>query len=85
MNLVLPGFANIENADDVAVRHLAREDQLLLEALQNFRVIGQFRLDHFERNFSLQLNVSGLIDGAHAAFPKQFQKFITAAKQITYP
>ena len=82
--LGFPGFANIEDADDVAVRHLAREDQLLLEALQDLRVIGQFRLDYLERNFSPQFDVSSLVYGAHAAFAEQFQKFITVAKQIAY-
>ena len=82
--LRFPGFANIENADYVAVRHLAREDQLLLKTLQNLRVIGQFRLDYFERNFSPQFDVSSLVYGAHAAFAEQFQKLITLDKQIAY-
>src|ERR1039457_6643925 len=78
-----PGFPDIENADDIPVSDLAREDQLLFEALQNFRVLSHFRLDHFERDLSLKLDVSSLVNSAHATFAKQLQNFIASAQQIT--
>ena len=43
MNLVFAVFPKIENSDDVAVGDLAREDQLLLEALQDFEDRWQAR------------------------------------------
>ena len=82
MNFVFSCFPDIENADDIPVRHLARKDQLLFEALQNLRMIRHLGPDDFERDFPLQLEVSSLVDGAHAAFAEQLQKFITSAKQI---
>ena len=41
------GFAQVENAHDVAVGHIARQDEFLLEALQNGRISRQFRTDDF--------------------------------------
>src|SRR5262249_44277721 len=61
------GFAQIENADHVAVRYLARQDELLLEALQNFRQSGQFGTDHFESHQAVEFTVAGFVYGAHAA------------------
>ncbi len=39
------GLPEIKNANDVAVRDLAREDQLLLESAENFGMAGQLRTD----------------------------------------
>src|ERR1035438_3806839 len=75
-----PGFPDIENADDIPVSDLAREDQLLLETLQNLRMFSHLRLDHFERDHSLQLYVPSLVDSAHAAFAEQLKDFIASAK-----
>ena len=38
MNLMPSGFAKIEDANDVFVRDLARQDQFLLETVQNLGV-----------------------------------------------
>ncbi len=81
--LDLSRFADIENADDVPVRHLTCKDQLLLEALQYLGMLRQLRLDHLERDITLKLCVSGLVYGAHSAFTEQFQQFISPAKQIS--
>ena len=43
MNLISIGFTEIENADDIPVGDLASENQLLLEALQDFRIAWQAR------------------------------------------
>ncbi len=74
-------FPDIENADDIPVRHLARKDQLLFETLQNLRMIRHLGSDYFESDLSLQFPVSSFVDGAHAAFAEQIEKFITFAKQ----
>ena len=39
MNLMPSASPKIENADHIAVSDFAREDQFLLEALQNFRSV----------------------------------------------
>src|ERR1700745_3076373 len=51
------GFAEIEDADDVPVADLARQDQFLFEALQNLTIAGQLRPNDFERDLPLQLQV----------------------------
>ena len=83
--LCLSRFSDIENADDIPVRDLARKNQLLLEALQDLRMLRHFGPDYFERDLSLQFHVSSLVDRAHAAFTEQLQKFITSAEQIANP
>ncbi len=56
-------------------------DQLLFESLQNLRMIRQLGLDHFDRDLTLQLQVAGLVNGAHAAFTKQGEQLIPPAEQ----
>jgi hypothetical protein len=38
--------------------------------------------NYFERDLPIQFHISSLVDGAHAAFAEQFEKFITSGKQI---
>ena len=51
----------IEDAADVRVRHLPREVDLLLEALDRAWVGGHFRVDGLERNASTELLVLGFV------------------------
>src|ERR1051325_3997410 len=44
------GLAQIENSNNILVRHLTRENQFLLEALQNFRIPSEFGANQLERN-----------------------------------
>ena len=74
-------LAQIENADDVFVRNIASENQLLFEALQNCRISSQLRPDHLERDQPVKFAVASLIDRAHSALAKHSQDFIAPAKQ----
>ena len=78
-------FPKIEDADDVPVSNLARKDQLLLEAQQNFRIIGQLGLDDFERDLSLQLDISRFVNCPHAAFAEDFDDFVAVRKDSSRP
>ena len=73
-------FSQIENADHVLVRHLARQDQLLLEAPQHLLLIGQLRTDHLERHDAIQLAVARLVDRSHAALAQQLEDFVAPAQ-----
>ena len=41
------GLSQIENTNDVAVSNLASQDQLLLEALEDFRIGRKLRANNF--------------------------------------
>ncbi len=45
--LGVAGNSQVENADDVAVRDLPRQDQLAFEPLQDLGVTRQLGADHF--------------------------------------
>ncbi len=77
------GLAQIEYADDVAMRHLPSQDQLLLEAFQDFRVGGQFGANNFQRDQTIQFLVTGLINRTHAALPQKCQDFVPIAENRT--
>src|SRR5437867_8472567 len=67
------GLANIENPNDISVRHLPRKDQLLLETLENRRSIHQLGLNDLDRDKTVQFAVFRLVDGAHRALAQDFQ------------
>ena len=73
-------FSQVENADHVLVRHLPRQDQLLLEAPQHLLLIGQLRTDHLERHDAVELAVARLVDRSHAALAQQLQDFVAPAQ-----
>ncbi len=68
---------------DVAIRNFAGEKDLLLEALQNIGVAGQFGTDHFQSDGATQFAVFGLVDRAHAAFSDGMQDLVASAQH--YP
>ena len=76
------GFAEVVDADDVAVRDLGGEDELLLEALNDGGVAGVFAADGLERNDAIQLDVARLVDGSHAALAEQREDFIALAEDV---
>ena len=59
-----------------------REDQLLLEALDDGRVAGILAADDLESDDAIQLDVARLVDGAHAAFAEQREDFIALAENV---
>ena len=73
-------LAKVVNADDVLMSDVAREDQFLLEALQDGRIGGQFWPDHFERDQAVEFPVTRLVDGAHAALSQHTQDLVASAK-----
>ena len=75
------GFAQVVDADDVAVRDLRGEDQLLLEALDDCGVSGVFAADRLEGDGAVQLDVPGFVDGAHAAFAEQRDDFVALSEE----
>jgi len=56
------GLHKAEDADDVVLRGLARQNQLLLEVPQNFRVPRRLRADPFQAAETVDLLVCGLVD-----------------------
>ena len=60
--------AQFKNANDVLVRDLPGEYQLLLEAPQDVGMAGKLGPNDFKRNEQIQLAIAGLIHRAHAAF-----------------
>ncbi len=79
-------FTKVVNPDDVLVRHLAREQQLALEAKLDIPrrdwIGGDLRADDFHRHRDAQFRVPGLIDGAHAAHTQHFDDVIAGAKRL---
>ena len=67
-------LAEVVNAHDVLVRHLAGEDQLLFEPALHFpRCLGIARClgpNDFQRDALPELGVPHLVDGAHPADPE---------------
>src|SRR5579864_7633743 len=59
-------FAQIEDSDDVAMSHLASENQLLLETMQNFGAQSQVGTDYFQGHQAIQLAVPCLVNSSHS-------------------
>ena len=74
------GAAEIEDPDDVLVRDLAGENQLLLETAENIGMAGQFRADHLEGHQAVQLMIARLVYSAHAAFAQALQDLVALAE-----
>ncbi len=74
------GFAKIENPDDVFLGDFPSEDQLLLEALKNLLVDGEFRADDFQSDEAVEFEVPRFVDGAHAAFAQHLDNFVAFAE-----
>ena len=78
--------AEIVNAEDVLVRDLPREEELLLEAPFEVRAAGDRREDlrsnHLERDRDAELLVLRLVDRAHAADAQQALDAVAAGESI---
>ncbi len=79
-------LANVMNPDDVAMRYLAGQQQLPLEArLQLFRHHGiraDLRTDQLERDCFAELLVPRVIDDAHPARAQDAENAIARAKGV---
>src|ERR1019366_9372184 len=74
------GFAEIVNADHVAVGDLMSEQQLLLETGEDRGVRSQFRPDNLQCDEPVKFAIGGLVDSAHTALAEQLENFITPAQ-----
>ena len=70
-------LAKIENTNNIAVRDLPGQDQLLFEALQNFRITRQFWPDYLQSDHAVEFVVAGFVDRTHSAFAKHLQDLVT--------
>ena len=79
-------LSEIVNADDVLVRDLARQQQLLLEApFEVSRRVGiarGFRPDHLQRDGDAEAFVPRLIHGAHSADSEQLDDVIAVSERL---
>ena len=74
------GLPEIENANHVFVGYLPRENQLLLEAVKNFRIDGKFRANDFQRDEAVHFAVARFIHSAHAALAEELQDFVARSE-----
>ena len=75
--------AQIVYAEDVLLRDLAGQQELLFEALHGLRIGGQLGTDEFEGDGAAEFVVVGLVDGAHAAFAEQGLDAVAGAERGT--
>ena len=73
-------LAEVVDADDVLVGDFAREDQLLLEALENFAARALLGADRLERHRPVELEIERFVDAAHAAFAEFLEDSIAIAE-----
>src|SRR5713226_4450843 len=73
-------LSEIVNADNVAVGHIPRQDEFLLETSQDFRMTGEVGTNHLQRNRALQFDVARLVDGPHPALTEQLKDFVAVAE-----
>ena len=59
------------NAENILVRDFARQQELLLEALQGLRVAHHALPDYLDGDHAVERFVVGLVDAAHTAFAEQ--------------
>src|SRR5579872_670617 len=77
------GFAQVVNADYVPVRHLMREDQLLLEAVDDRRIGGEIGTNDFQGDGAIDLPVEGLVNRTHASFAEQRRYLIAIGEHCS--
>ena len=81
MNFRAFRFTEVVNPDHIAMRHLGREQKLLLETGQDFRIRGHLGTDDFQGNDSIHLAIGGLVDRPHAALAEEFENLVAVAKK----
>jgi hypothetical protein len=84
--MYLMHLAEVVNAHDVLVRHLAGEDQLLLEPALHFpcglRVPSRLGPNDLQCDPLPELGVPHLVDGAHPADPENLDDVIANAERL---
>src|SRR5207302_8676182 len=64
-------FRQVVNADNVPMRHLTRENQLLLETFDNGGTVGQTRADHLECHDLIYCTAFTLLAAPHTSPTKK--------------
>jgi hypothetical protein len=74
-------FAQVVNADHIPMRYLMRQQQLLLEAIDNALVARQVGPDDFDRNRAVQFAVGRLINRTHATLPENLDDLVALGEE----
>ncbi len=81
-------FPEIEDADNVLVGDLTREQQFLLEPSFDLArchwILRDLRPDHFHGNRYAQLRVPRLIDRTHATNTQELDDVVARTKLLTF-
>ena len=64
------GLPQVKDANHVLVGDLSRQDQLMLEALDNVRLGRQLGANNFQRDYFVNLAVQRFVDSSHPALPE---------------
>ncbi len=70
-------LAEVVNPHHVLVGHVPRQNQFLLEALQNAGISRKLGTNHLQRDDAIQFLIACLVDGTHAALAQRFQNAVT--------
>ena len=70
--------------DDVFVRDLPRQDQLLLETRKNRRIAGQVGTNDLEADRAVNLEIVGLVNRTHAPHAQQCLDFVTPTEHAAH-
>src|SRR5579872_5577793 len=76
------GHPEIEDPDNVLVRDLARQNQLLLETPQYLRISGQVGANHLQGHEPVEFAISSFINGAHAALAQAIENLVALAQYV---
>src|SRR6266404_1776612 len=76
-------LSEIKNANDIFMRDLTGENQLLFEAAKDFRIFREFWADELDRYNAVEFRVVRLIYCAHAALAKQGNDLVTISQNGT--
>ena len=74
------GLAKVVDPDHVLVRNLPRQDQFLLEALENRWGVREFRTNDFQSDQAIEFAVLGLVNRSHATFAQQMKDLVSPAQ-----
>src|SRR5207244_7637506 len=75
---------DVVDADDVLVRHLAGEEQFLLQPVLGLgrRAFLRIGANHLQRDRDAELGIPRLVDGAHAADAEQLDDVIPRTNRL---
>ena len=74
-------LADVVDAADVAVRHLARDAHLVVELGEPLRILGDGRRQELQRDALSEAQILGAVDLAHAAAADQAEDAVALGEQ----